>query len=250
MCSKRAGYVYLNDVPTRVVTWGKWIEESFEYEKNKELILFIPGNPGVTAFYEIFLATIYEKVRTPVWIVGHSGHEKPTNPEDYSIPDPKEHRNKFDLDTQIKNKMLFIEKYIPMDVKIHLVGHSVGTYTILHLLEHENIKQRVTNVEMKLLDAIVKFVDPYVLQNVFVMAYDQFGTVRERPNDKLRKNWDSIKFYYGRTDNWVPDLAPVNLKRDIPHLDVEICKTGVEHTFVLKHSKEMGEIVADWLSVN
>lgn len=189
-----------------------------------------------------------------------------------------------------------------------MLGHSVGSYTILHLLEHASIKQRiiknyflfptiehlsdsvngrimtrlvkpivpliifltwifttlpgllqrilvyifckVASVETFQVDAIVKFVDPYVIANVLSLAYDQLRIIKERPSDKLEKHLDGIKVYYGKIDNWVPTLVPISIKNDIPQLDVEIGERGIWHSFVLYQSKEMGEIVADWLSTH
>lgn len=37
----------------------------------------------------------------------------------------------------------FIHKYVPKGVKLHLVGHSIGTYCILNLLEQADIEERV-----------------------------------------------------------------------------------------------------------
>lgn len=102
---KREGYVYLNDVPTRVVTWGKWIEEPFTEDEGKELILCIPGNPGVTKFYENFLQTVYDKVKTPIWIVGHSGHEWPKDLDRCSAFNPQKNRDRFCINAQIANKV-------------------------------------------------------------------------------------------------------------------------------------------------
>lgn len=106
---------------------------------------------------------------------------------------------------------------------------------------------KIESVELEHIDAIIDFVDPYVLRNIFLMAYDQIRIVKERPNDKLKKNLDNIKLYYAKLDNWVPTPVPMNIKNDIPEIDVEICKRGMEHSFVLWQSKEMGEIVGSWL---
>lgn len=37
----------------------------------------------------------------------------------------------------------FIRKYIPADVKIHLVGHSIGAYISLQLFEFDDISERI-----------------------------------------------------------------------------------------------------------
>lgn len=62
-------FVNIANVPTHIMTWGHWIEESFT---KKEVIICFTGNPGLPGFYTKFLATIHENVGTdiPVWIIG------------------------------------------------------------------------------------------------------------------------------------------------------------------------------------
>lgn len=36
------GFVEVNSVPTRIITWGQWISDKFD-ESTKELILIITG---------------------------------------------------------------------------------------------------------------------------------------------------------------------------------------------------------------
>lgn len=44
---------------------------------------------------------------------------------------------------QIKHKTEFITKYVPENVKIHFIGHSVGSWVILELLKNPEIEKRV-----------------------------------------------------------------------------------------------------------
>lgn len=41
--------------------------------------------------------------------------------------------------------MDFFEKYVPKDARVHLIGHSVGAYTVLQLLKHQEISDRVVS---------------------------------------------------------------------------------------------------------
>lgn len=45
------------------------------------------------------------------------------------------------LDGQIEHKLAFITEHIPSDVKLVLIGHSIGCYMILKLLENLNPQQ-------------------------------------------------------------------------------------------------------------
>lgn len=39
------------------------------------------------------------------------------------------------LQGQIQHKLAFIRQFVPPDVRIILIGHSIGCYMILHMLE-------------------------------------------------------------------------------------------------------------------
>lgn len=66
----REAFVNVNDVPTHIMTWGNWIEESFS---KKEVVICVTGNPGLPGFYTQFMATIHEQLGsdTPVWVIGN-----------------------------------------------------------------------------------------------------------------------------------------------------------------------------------
>lgn len=40
----------------------------------------------------------------------------------------------------------FFEQYIPENARIHLIGHSIGSYIILELLDHPALKDKVADV--------------------------------------------------------------------------------------------------------
>lgn len=62
-------FINIADIPTHVMAWGPWIEESFE---RKEVVICITGNPGLVGFYTKFLSCISDTIGhdIPVWIVG------------------------------------------------------------------------------------------------------------------------------------------------------------------------------------
>lgn len=65
----REAYITINSIPTHVMTWGKWVEESFNPDE-KEVVILIPGNPGLLGFYTHFLGILYEKLNIPIWSIG------------------------------------------------------------------------------------------------------------------------------------------------------------------------------------
>lgn len=138
-------YVEISGIPTRIVTMGKWIEEPFDTSKEKEIVLIITGNPGLPGFYTSFITTLYQHLgrEVPVWIIGHAGHEEPDGKQRSNVPKLQGNEHKFDLAGQLAHKIDFLEKYVPENVKIHLIGHSVGAWTILQLLKREEIRMKV-----------------------------------------------------------------------------------------------------------
>lgn len=78
MASYQEGFVTLNYVPTHVMTWGGWIEDTSTSSLD-EVILMFPGNPGVVTFYAELCEKLYESMKIPVWVVSHAGHELPPN---------------------------------------------------------------------------------------------------------------------------------------------------------------------------
>lgn len=67
--------VTLNSVPTHVLCWGQPIHDKFDEAPGHELVLVIPGNPGLVGFYTLFCSTIHDELdkEIPVWVIGHAG---------------------------------------------------------------------------------------------------------------------------------------------------------------------------------
>lgn len=67
----KEGWVVVNHVPTRVKTWGGWIEDTLP--DGDSLIICISGNPGLSSFYHSFLETVHQQTGVPIWITCHAG---------------------------------------------------------------------------------------------------------------------------------------------------------------------------------
>lgn len=141
----RETFIPIADVPTHVMAWGPWIEETFP---RKEVIICITGNPGLVGYYSHFLATVHEHVAAdvPVWTLGHAGHdEPPSSSVGRQVPPLRGNEHRFDLAAQVRHKAEFIRRYVPADVRIHLIGHSIGAWMALELLKQPDIKARVAH---------------------------------------------------------------------------------------------------------
>lgn len=85
----------------------------------------------------------------------------------------------FNLDGQIRHKIAFIEKYVPSDVKIHLIGHSIGAWMILQLLENERIRSRVQKCYMLFptVERMMESPNGWVFTKIAMPLYSVFGYI-------------------------------------------------------------------------
>ncbi|TRY73626.1 hypothetical protein TCAL_03324 [Tigriopus californicus] len=127
---------------TRVLTLGTPITEAHHSASAlKRLILVIPGNPGLSSYYEDFMRTLYHGLdeSVPVWAVGHFGHDLPPatpSPSAASeLPNLSGHEAWYNLEGQIQHKIRFIEEFIPANCHLTLVGHSIGCKMILEAMD-------------------------------------------------------------------------------------------------------------------
>ncbi|KAG6640645.1 lipid droplet-associated hydrolase isoform X4 [Carya illinoinensis] len=84
-------------------------------------VLFIPGNPGIVAFYKDFVEALYAFLggHASVTAIGHVSHTKKN----------WERGKLFSLEEQIVHKVDFINQELEnLEVPILLVGHSIGSY--------------------------------------------------------------------------------------------------------------------------
>lgn len=98
-----------NGVQTQVITEGRWVEEGLASSGKKDLVLVIPGNPGVPGFYKKFIKYLKLQLPTevPVWVVGHAGHVQPPKHLAFSSSESS-HNNLFSLNGQLRH-MVYIK---------------------------------------------------------------------------------------------------------------------------------------------
>lgn len=132
-------FVTLNNVPVRVDSLGGYLPSKILEDPNNkpsELILVVPGNPGITKFYDKFIYELHERTKKPVWLVSHGGHDK-TNKK---FPKLESNKNLYNLQGQTKQKKELIKTYLE-GVKLYCVGHSIGCKMLLDLLKEEEITE-------------------------------------------------------------------------------------------------------------
>ncbi|EDV96411.1 lipid droplet-associated hydrolase [Drosophila grimshawi] len=301
-------FVNINRIPTPIITWGKWIEESLT--DVKELVICITGNPGLPGFYTEFGAALEQELpNLPVWVIGHAGHEDPPEASIREVPQLSGNEELFNLNGQLAHKLDFIKNYVPSHVKIHLIGHSIGAWMILQLLEDEEIRSRVkkcymlfptvermiespngwtfTKIAMPLysvfgyvsfrffnmlpvwvrifliqtyffirsipnsfVDTALQYFKSSVAEKIIFMADDEMARVRFLQHKNIEEHLPLLKFYYGKTDGWVPVSYYDKLKLEFPQVDAQLDDKGIAHAFVLRHSKPMASIVGNMIKEN
>lgn len=181
------GFVDINSVPTHIFTWGQWVHDDF---KRKELVIIITGrstifiiamifiysflgNPGLPGFYTTFAKTLYDESDKvlPVWIIGHAGHEEAKKELMISTPPLKGNEQLYNLKGQLDHKKDFISRFVPKDVKVFLIGHSIGSKFCLELLKESEFSTQVQHCYL-LFPTIERMAESK--KGVLVPTYDRF----------------------------------------------------------------------------
>ncbi|XP_008571555.1 PREDICTED: UPF0554 protein C2orf43 homolog isoform X2 [Galeopterus variegatus] len=136
-------FILCGGVETQVLKCGPWTDLFNDQSVNrpKLLIFIIPGNPGISVFYVPFLKALYSLTnrRFPVWIISHAGHA--LAPKDKKIlttladPNAQEIKDIYGLCGQIEHKLAFLRTHVPKEMKLVLIGHSIGCYISLQMLK-------------------------------------------------------------------------------------------------------------------
>lgn len=147
-------FIYCLGAATQVLKFGPWRDlqkTSDEETPPKLLFLIIPGNPAVVGFYKTFMQSLYcgFNKEYPVWAISHAGHCSP--PRGMDMTDEHDHQTDdvFGLNGQIEHKLFFLRQNVPADVKLVLIGHSIGCYIILEMMKR--------SPELKVLKSILLF---------------------------------------------------------------------------------------------
>ena len=92
-------------------------------------IIFVPGNPGVAAYYQEVAELLTERLNATAAIVGLRGHTEP--------PAPGLFCRTFSLEEQVEHVSAFLEseaRDLGEDKQLVMIGHSIGAYIALEAL--------------------------------------------------------------------------------------------------------------------
>ncbi|XP_078397673.1 lipid droplet-associated hydrolase isoform X1 [Cetorhinus maximus] len=132
-------FLYCCGAATQLLKFGSldcWLKGGSS-NSSKVLFLIIPGNPGIVCYYKPFMQILYKILnqKYPIWAISHAGHCVP--PEDIEMMEDIELEDVFGLNGQIEHKLTFLRKNVPKDIKLVLIGHSIGCHMILEMMKRE-----------------------------------------------------------------------------------------------------------------
>ncbi|XP_069829215.1 lipid droplet-associated hydrolase isoform X2 [Dendropsophus ebraccatus] len=132
-------FMYCLGAATQVLKFGPWrdLQKTSDEAPPKLLFFIIPGNPGVVGFYKTFMQSLYCGLngKYPVWAISHAGLCTP--PRGMDMTDENNHQidDVYGLNGQIEHKLYFLKQNVPADIKLVLIGHSIGCYIILEMMK-------------------------------------------------------------------------------------------------------------------
>ena len=86
-------------------------------------------------------------------------------------------------------------------------------------------------------------IDSRSIYNILSMAEQEMNEVVDLPVDTIREHIDKMVFYYGVGDKWNTESMPQEMVNRFPGKDINICKSGYAHSFVIGSSDPMAEFV-------
>jgi len=101
-----------------------------------------------------------------------------------------------------------------------------------------------SNDRLILIDTVLyDLLNPLTIKNLLQMANEEMSVVKKRDDQIIERFINKLTFYYGTNDHWVPNNIPKQMKELYPRGDIIECTNSYLHAFVLKHSKELANIV-------
>lgn len=94
---------------------------------------------------------------------------------------------------------------------------------------------------------VLQLLHPDSLRSVFFLAKQEMLNVVEADHELITEHEKKLFFYYSKIDGWTPRSYYSDMKSRHPNTEIEICKNNFQHSFVLKHAKEMGNCIGDMI---
>ncbi|XP_058035540.1 lipid droplet-associated hydrolase isoform X3 [Ahaetulla prasina] len=181
-------FTYISGALTQILKCGPWEDLWNDKSAPRVLFLVIPGNPGLVGFYRTFIEALYFSLNQqyPVWVVSHGGHCKiPHEIKRKEEMVSNDTDDVFGLQGQAEHKLKFLRKFVPKDVKLILIGHSIGSYLALKIMKH--------SPEVEILRSILLF--PTIERmaqspqaNIMYLGSQEMRSVQERDSSTIKQH--------------------------------------------------------------
>lgn len=304
--------VLVNGYNTNLMVWDEYATDdnvsSIVHDNMKDLIIFVPGNPGIGTFYKDFIQMLYDHLRVPIWCLSYLGHENE------AIPLTHDNKVIFTLNGQVIHFYSFImatlvtpkTEMIFKNINLFFIGHSTGAKIIMELMRRYNVLHqhmrycfflhpaiehishtpngnifykrvaywtRVSRFVSYLPEKARKYVasvychtfsinkdfiqaalfalNENVLSKILFLGQDLMNHVQDLDVATIEKIKNTSVFYYGQSDNWVPEEYFVNLCNRVNGVHVKVCGPSIGHNFVLSYRccQSMADTIANDIKV-
>ncbi|KAI8322990.1 alpha/beta-hydrolase [Martensiomyces pterosporus] len=85
------------------------------------------------------------------------------------------------------------------------------------------------------------------VSNVLKMAADEMAAITDLDTELYGSLGNKFVMYYGAADHWVPQSRYERMKKANTKGRVVLCQSGIPHSFVTSHPKEMAVVLASLL---
>ena len=240
-----------------------------------------------------------------------SGHSPVWNYPKYEASSGYKNANCKNILDQIDHKVAFIDEFVPRDKKIILIGHSIGAYIVLKMLENKELEERVCRsvllfptieritstpnakfwlpvscyfrhpfslltwllsytplwikkmlvdwrttwkgreIDPDLVSSFLSMLNYTLMNNALIMAASEMQHINELDEKMvatIERNIGKMTFYYAVEDGWAPPHFYVSMKERFPDGDIQLCKNGFEHDFIIDSSAEVAHCVWGMIS--
>lgn len=167
------------------------------------------GNRCDDAYLRLICICVCESIVSQIiaFIIGHAGHDDPPESSLREVPQLKGNEELFDLDGQIRHKIEFIEKYVPSHVKIHLMGHSIGAWMILQMLQNVSVRKRIKKCYLLFptIERMIESSNGWIFTKIALPLYSVFGfviTLFNKLPELLRILLIQIYFWFAAIPNY------------------------------------------------
>jgi len=96
-------------------------------------------------------------------------------------------------------------------------------------------------------DSLLQATYPTCYEKTLFLYKDAYLKIRKRDDEIIERNLHKLKFYYGTFDEFVRKKFYYDLIENFPGIDAELCTKNYPHTFILRNSIGMAEMICNWI---